>query len=94
MMCMLCEHTLKGYYTKDMLGSMVDQRVFEVLLAQYQPKVFDHIQKLEIPIAWFTLPWFLCLFIGKLPLTVCIPACCVLLFMYFVYVSCDNSMLA
>ena len=74
MMCMLCEHTLKNYYTHEMLGSVVDQRVFDLLLAETLPHVHTHItQTLEIPIAWFTLPWFLCLFIGKLPLTVGVP---------------------
>jgi len=29
----LVEDMLKGYYTKEMLGSCVDQRVFEVIIA-------------------------------------------------------------
>jgi len=64
----LVEDTLKDYYTKSMVGSCVDQKVFEVMLGNKLPKVYQHINdNLEIPVAWFTLPWFLCLFIGKLP---------------------------
>ncbi|KAL6079447.1 GTPase activating protein (GAP) [Balamuthia mandrillaris] len=63
------DEMLKGYYTKEMLGSCVDQRVFEVLFAENLPRLYAHINEiLQIPIAWFSLPWFLCLFIGKLPL--------------------------
>jgi hypothetical protein len=32
----LVEDMLKGYYTKEMLGSCVDQRVFEVLPRLYR----------------------------------------------------------
>lgn len=54
-----------------MVGSCVDQRVFEVLLAENMPRVHQHITEvLELPIAWFSLPWFLCLYIGKLDLKV------------------------
>ena len=75
MIVTLCDHTLRDYYTKEMVTSNVDQRVFEVLLSQKLPKIYQQIKtKWEIPIPWFTLPWFLCLFIGKLPIKVSLPS--------------------
>ncbi len=50
------------------------------MLTEHMPRVHAHVtDALGIPIAWFSCPWFLCLFIGKLPLKVraCVRVSCV-----------------
>ncbi len=64
----LCEDLVPEYYRKTMLGSMVDQKIFDALIAQYLPNLHAHLTRLQVPIAIISMPWFLCLFIGYIPL--------------------------
>eukprot|EP01102_Stenamoeba_stenopodia_P022452 TRINITY_DN9355_c0_g1_i1.p1 TRINITY_DN9355_c0_g1~~TRINITY_DN9355_c0_g1_i1.p1 ORF type:complete len:994 (-),score=268.32 TRINITY_DN9355_c0_g1_i1:50-3031(-) len=67
-LCTIVEDLMPDYYTKSMLGCLIDQQVFHVLMKKYLPKVAQHMTDvLGLPISVVTLPWFMCLFIGILP---------------------------
>ncbi len=51
-----------GYYTRSMVGLLVDQRVFQSILAYTMPKLYQHMRKNELLISAFTTSWFMCLF--------------------------------
>jgi len=55
---------------EDMLGSITDHRVFEDLVAESLPTIHAHFEEVAMPLALVSFPWFLCLFIGFLPLEV------------------------
>jgi len=69
-LCTICENLIPTYYHKAMVGSIVDQTIFEYLLNHYQPDISAHLSSLYFPYALITLPWFLCLYIGILPMEV------------------------
>lgn len=50
-----------------MVGTIVDQEVFEELLRQKFPSLMDHIEYYKLPLAVVTTRWFMCLYIGTLP---------------------------
>eukprot|EP01094_Clydonella_sp_ATCC50884_P024042 TRINITY_DN5922_c1_g1_i1.p1 TRINITY_DN5922_c1_g1~~TRINITY_DN5922_c1_g1_i1.p1 ORF type:complete len:793 (+),score=189.21 TRINITY_DN5922_c1_g1_i1:368-2746(+) len=64
----ICEDLMPKYYSRAMVGSKVDQSVFEFLIAEKLPAVHQKLQDLYFPVALISQPWFLCLFIGFLPL--------------------------
>ncbi|KAJ3127151.1 hypothetical protein HK098_006699 [Nowakowskiella sp. JEL0407] len=64
----LCERLLPGYYSTNMVGAVVDNHVFETLVAKYMPILSDHFKKNEIQLSVACLPWFLSLYINSLPL--------------------------
>eukprot|EP01117_Protostelium_nocturnum_P009233 TRINITY_DN3304_c0_g1_i1.p1 TRINITY_DN3304_c0_g1~~TRINITY_DN3304_c0_g1_i1.p1 ORF type:complete len:1323 (+),score=471.17 TRINITY_DN3304_c0_g1_i1:277-4245(+) len=66
----ICEELLSDYYVPSMIGSMADQRVFEVLIQTYLPQIYDHLQKVLIPIQLISFPWFMCIYINCLPLEI------------------------
>lgn len=47
------------YYRPAMVGSVVDQKIFDFLLGYHLPQVNDHLTKLNCPIAVVTTAWFL-----------------------------------
>ncbi|MDP2439411.1 MAG: hypothetical protein Q8P67_27000, partial [archaeon] len=60
---------LPGTYAPTMVGARVNQQVFEILLAEHLPAVAEHIRVLNPPIGVVCiLPWFMCLFVGFLPM--------------------------
>ncbi|KAI5954937.1 GYP2 [Candida jiufengensis] len=64
----ICERILPGYYSKTMFGTLLDQRVFESLVQQTMPMLWDHITKNDIQLSVVSLPWFLSLYFSSLPL--------------------------
>ncbi|KAI9092428.1 rab-GTPase-TBC domain-containing protein [Phlyctochytrium arcticum] len=64
----LCDRMLPGYYTTNMVGAVVDNHVFETLVARFMPIMSDHFKKYEIQLSVACLPWFLSLYINSLPL--------------------------
>jgi hypothetical protein len=52
------------------MGSLVDQQIFEFLIGYYLPDVNSHFMKLNLSVSLISIPWFLSLFIGFLPLEV------------------------
>ncbi|PRP80199.1 hypothetical protein PROFUN_12157 [Planoprotostelium fungivorum] len=64
----ICEELLSDYYVTSMIGSMADQRVFEVLVQTYLPQIHKHLGRVGIPIQLISFPWFMCIYINCLPL--------------------------
>eukprot|EP01103_Thecamoeba_quadrilineata_P015121 TRINITY_DN4680_c0_g1_i1.p1 TRINITY_DN4680_c0_g1~~TRINITY_DN4680_c0_g1_i1.p1 ORF type:complete len:937 (+),score=167.18 TRINITY_DN4680_c0_g1_i1:240-2813(+) len=63
----LCENMVPENYSKQMIGSVVDQRILEQLVQTHLPQVYQHLSKVKVPLTLITQPWILCLFIGYLP---------------------------
>ena len=59
------------YYTCGMLGVRADEKVLLELLQHRLPKVFNHLQKLDINLSGFITAWFMSMYLNILPLEVC-----------------------
>lgn len=70
MLRMLCEEYLPQYWTPDMIGSITDQHVFEDLVEEHLPEIDAHLSSIDLPLALVSFPWFVCLFIGYVPMEV------------------------
>lgn len=79
----ICEDLVKDYYHKSLvgrrnqminanvyLGTIVDEKVFEYLVAEFFPNVCTHLARLDVPLGIFSQSWFLCLFINYVPFEV------------------------
>lgn len=64
----LCDRIIPGYYSKTMYGTLLDQRVFESLVEQTMPMLWNHIIRHDIQLSVVSLPWFLCLYLTSMPL--------------------------
>jgi len=64
----LCDRLLPGYYSKDMYGTLLDQRVFENLVEKTMPVLWEHLLKSDVNLSVVSLPWFLSLYINSMPL--------------------------
>eukprot|EP01087_Luapelamoeba_hula_P012829 TRINITY_DN3623_c0_g1_i1.p1 TRINITY_DN3623_c0_g1~~TRINITY_DN3623_c0_g1_i1.p1 ORF type:complete len:1456 (+),score=244.72 TRINITY_DN3623_c0_g1_i1:196-4563(+) len=64
----ICEELLPQYFTPDMIGAVTDQHVFEDLIEEYFPTMYKHLQTMNFPFALLSFPWFLCIFVGHLPM--------------------------
>lgn len=64
----LCDRLVPGYYSKTMYGTLLDQRVFESLVQNTMPLLWDHISKNDIQLSVVSLPWFLSLYLSSMPL--------------------------
>ncbi|KEF60593.1 uncharacterized protein A1O9_02154 [Exophiala aquamarina CBS 119918] len=64
----LCDRLLPGYYSKDMYGTLLDQRVFENLVEKTMPVLWEHLVKSDVNLSVVSLPWFLSLYINSMPL--------------------------
>ena len=63
----LCERLLPEYYTKSMVGAVIDQRVFDRLVARYLPSVHARLRRIGVDLNLLSVPWFVCLFLNVLP---------------------------
>ena len=64
----LCDRLLPGYYSKDMYGTLLDQKVFEALTEKTMPVLWEHLVKSDVNLSVVSLPWFLSLYINSMPL--------------------------
>lgn len=64
----LCDRLLPGYYSPTMHGTLLDQRVFESLVARCLPMISDHFQAVDVQLSVASLPWFLSLYINSMPM--------------------------
>jgi hypothetical protein len=53
-----------------MIGSITDQHVFEDLVEEHLPEIDAHLANIDLPLALVSFPWFVCLFIGYVPMEV------------------------
>lgn len=64
----LCDRLLPGYYSKDMYGTLLDQKVFEALVEKTMPVLWEHLVKSDVSLSVVSLSWFLSLYINSMPL--------------------------
>lgn len=64
----ICEELIPEYYSRALVGSIVDQNLFEQLVSKVMPDVANHFESLGISIGLISCAWFMCLFIGFVPL--------------------------
>eukprot|EP01112_Ceratiomyxa_fruticulosa_P018034 TRINITY_DN5712_c0_g1_i1.p1 TRINITY_DN5712_c0_g1~~TRINITY_DN5712_c0_g1_i1.p1 ORF type:complete len:800 (-),score=169.49 TRINITY_DN5712_c0_g1_i1:139-2538(-) len=63
----VCEDLLTDYYSTAMIGSIVDQKTFAILIKSHFPKLHQHLEAIGLPVTILSLPWFMCLYIGYIP---------------------------
>ncbi|KAI0285987.1 TBC-domain-containing protein [Russula aff. rugulosa BPL654] len=64
----VCGRLLPGYYSPSMHGTLLDQRVFESLVAKCLPVIHDHFHEVDVQLSVASLPWFLSLYINSMPM--------------------------
>ncbi|KAF8350949.1 hypothetical protein F5887DRAFT_1058935 [Amanita rubescens] len=64
----LCDRLLPGYYSPSMHGTLLDQRVFEALVARCLPMIHTHFETVDVQLSVASLPWFLSLYINSMPM--------------------------
>eukprot|EP01119_Soliformovum_irregulare_P024632 TRINITY_DN8871_c0_g1_i5.p1 TRINITY_DN8871_c0_g1~~TRINITY_DN8871_c0_g1_i5.p1 ORF type:complete len:361 (+),score=87.29 TRINITY_DN8871_c0_g1_i5:630-1712(+) len=69
-LCSIVELLVPEFYGKQMIGLIVDQRIFDELLTDKFPEVPKHFEETGLPLTTVTGAWFLCLFVGHVPLEV------------------------
>lgn len=67
LLCALVEDILPDYYSKSLVGSLLDLQVLEELVQTYLPAISEHIIDTVGSTTVFAMPWFMCLFIHCLP---------------------------
>jgi len=65
----IVEELVPEYYNKALLGSQVDQNIFHSLVANNFSDIYQHLEKINLPLTLITLPWFMCLFVSYIPWT-------------------------
>ncbi|GAA6093026.1 TBC1 domain family member 2A [Tachysurus ichikawai] len=57
----------QDYYTKTLLGSQADQRVFKDFMAEKLPRLVTHLEEYSVDVSLVTFNWFLVMFVESLP---------------------------
>ncbi|KAG9281153.1 TBC1 domain family member 2A [Astyanax mexicanus] len=57
----------QDYYTKTLLGSQADQRVFKDFMAEKLPRLVAHLEEHNVDVSLITFNWFLVVFVESLP---------------------------
>lgn len=60
----------QDYYSKAMLGVKSDERLWLEILQSRLPKVYNHLQKMDINLTGTIIGWFMSMYINILPLEV------------------------
>ncbi|XP_060115895.1 TBC1 domain family member 2B [Heteronotia binoei] len=55
----------RDYYTKTLLGSQVDQRVFKDLMSEKLPRLHAHLEQYRVDSSLITFNWFLVVFVDS-----------------------------
>ncbi|KAF9975130.1 TBC1 domain member 9 [Actinomortierella ambigua] len=64
----LCEQLLPDYYSKTLVGVLVDQKVFDSLVSTTLPILASHLKDaLGMDLGTLTVPWFVCLYLSTIP---------------------------
>jgi len=72
-----------NYYSSNLVGAVIDQRVLLDLVQDKMPALHAHLQKLEVNLSLFTLSWFLTVFVDVLSHTVKLKNIFLILIFYF-----------
>ena len=68
-LCCLIEDIIPvDYYSRSMIGSRIDQMVFEACIAWKLPKIHSRFKEVNMLIEPVTCPWILCLYTTALPM--------------------------
>jgi TBC1 domain family member 8/9 len=67
LLCTVCENIVPHYYTQELIGSQVDQFVFNSLVEHNLPLIDAKLKEINLPLELLTLPWFMCLFVTYIP---------------------------
>ncbi|XP_066523071.1 TBC1 domain family member 2A isoform X2 [Hoplias malabaricus] len=57
----------QDYYTKNLLGSQADQRVFKDFMAEKMPRLVAHLELHNVDVSLVTFNWFMVVFVESLP---------------------------
>lgn len=66
-LCYIVEHLLRDYFSKSMVGIVVDQRVLEYFVEKKLPRIHQAMERVSFPIQVISLRWLMCLFVNSLP---------------------------
>ncbi|KAI9141413.1 rab-GTPase-TBC domain-containing protein [Paraphysoderma sedebokerense] len=67
LLCVIVERILPEHYTRTLVGSVIDQAAFEVLVSQHLPTLHAKFQDLYLDLSTLSVPWFVCLFLNSVP---------------------------
>ena len=56
-LCCIIEDIVEGYYARDMTALRVDLRTLEKVTAATHPQIYDHLQRLELPLELAATRW-------------------------------------
>jgi TBC1 domain family member 8/9 len=62
----ICEELVPGYYTRSMIGSLVDVEVMAELVRHHLPQVYAKLNRIG-GVTVLIVPWFMCLYLNCLP---------------------------
>uniref|UniRef100_A0AAY4BWI2 Rab-GAP TBC domain-containing protein n=1 Tax=Denticeps clupeoides TaxID=299321 RepID=A0AAY4BWI2_9TELE len=65
----------RDYYTKTLLGSQVDQRVFKDLMSEKLPRLHNHFEQYKVDFSLITFNWFLVVFVDSVTHLISLPVC-------------------
>jgi hypothetical protein len=63
----MVEDLLPDYFADNIIGSIVDQRVFHHVMSGEMPAFYKHCERLYFPVDALTSGWFLGAFVNYLP---------------------------
>jgi len=66
----ICEDLARDIYHRSLVSSIVDEKLFAFLMGHFLPKLNDHLKGLDVPLGLACQPWFLCLFVGYVPMEI------------------------
>jgi len=59
-----------NYFDKSLAGARADQAVLKKLISRKLPKLYHHLQRIDIELSTITLNWFLAMFFDTVPFQV------------------------
>ncbi|KAJ3371849.1 TBC1 domain member 9 [Allomyces arbusculus] len=71
LLCHVVEVIMPDHFTRTLVGSVVDQRVFERLVAEHVPSVDARFRALGVGWAALTISWFVAVFLSAIPSVRC-----------------------
>ncbi|KAJ3364950.1 TBC1 domain member 9 [Allomyces javanicus] len=71
LLCHVVEVIMPDHFTRTLVGSVVDQRVFEGLVAEHVPRVDARFRALGVGWAALTISWFVAVFLSAIPSVRC-----------------------
>mmetsp|Transcript_12805 Transcript_12805/g.21304 ORF Transcript_12805/g.21304 Transcript_12805/m.21304 type:complete len:290 (-) Transcript_12805:89-958(-) len=58
----------EGYFSDSLIGAVADTRVLQTLVSKKMPQIARHLKKLDTNLSAASLQWFVCLFVGVIPI--------------------------